>query len=278
METQSLSMLVHGLPKAGKSLLSASTPTPRLYLDVEMAARFLPFRAIEWDPRTPPPEPDDSWDTAVVHVLSWQDADLAVKWLLSGQHPFVSCSLDSISELQQRYLEHVAGRAQVQTQQWGGALREVAGMLRDLRDLTAHKTHPLQAVCVTCMTKVAKDGRYYPHLQGQLRDMISYLFDITAFLDNVPDAQGVETRMLYTRKTPRFLAGERVGGRIPPALTLPDISGKTLEEVAAKNITFQALIWEIYKDHAAIEAPATVDTTPSDFSQPMIDPNDIQND
>jgi len=274
---QSLSMLVHGPSKAGKSLLAASTPTPRLYLDVEMAARFLPLKAIEWNAKSAPPVPDGTWDTVVVPIREWMDAVNAVKWLLSGKHPFVSVSLDSVSELQQRYLEHIAGRASVQVQQWGSALREVAGLIRDLRDLTGHPTNPLQAVVVTAMTKVKQDGRYYPFLQGQLQDSIPYLLDITAFLDNEPGPGGIEQRKLYTRKTPKYLAGERVGGRIPPILILPDVSGATQEEVSAKNITFSALIQAVYSTHTAISAPAAVDTTPSDFGShgPMLDPDDM---
>lgn len=269
-------MLIHGPSKAGKSLLAASTPAPRLYLDVEMAARFLPLRAVVWDPRMPPPTPSPEWDTAVVPVRTWADAVAAVKWLTSGKHSFISASLDSVSELQQRYLESIAGRGSVQVQQWGSALREVAGMIRDLRDLTQHPTNPLQAVVVTAMTKVAADGRYVPHLQGQLRDSVPYFMDITAFIDNVPGPNGVEERRLYTRKTPKYLAGERVGGRIPPILTLPDVSGSTLEEVASKNITFQALIATVYAGTAGIAAPAAVDTTPSDFSHgPILDADDV---
>jgi hypothetical protein len=48
-----LSMIIHGYSKVGKSLLGASTPWPRVLFDVEAAARFLPIKAISWDPANP---------------------------------------------------------------------------------------------------------------------------------------------------------------------------------------------------------------------------------
>lgn len=266
--TQSLTMLIHGPSKAGKSLMGASTPAPRVLLDVEAAARFLPVRAVSWDPKGPPPGPDGTWDTAVVQVLTWQDAVSALKWLQSGKHGFRSAVLDSVSELQARYLEHVAGRGQVKLQDWGGALRELRGFCSDLRDLTANRVRPLEAVVITSMTKIEQDGRSYPWLQGQMKTVIPYLMDVIAFIDVVPNKQtGAEERFLYTRKTKTYLAGERVGGRIPPTLKLPDVSGETLEEIAEKNTAFERLIEMVYALHSkGIAAPAVVDTADSPFA------------
>jgi hypothetical protein len=179
---QALTMLVHGPSKSGKSSLAASTPPPRLLLDVESASRFLPLKSVDWDPIDPPPKLDKSWDTAVVAVRSWQDAVNAYGWLHSGDHPFNSVSVDSISELQYRYIEHVAGRSQVKIQDWGTALREVGGFVRDLRDLTFHPTHPLAAVVLTAMTREDNKGILRPQLQGQLQWVIPYLMDVTAYL------------------------------------------------------------------------------------------------
>ena len=93
---QSLTMLVHGPSKAGKSLLGASTPAPRLLLDVEAAHRFLPIKSVIWDPKGPPPVYDGTWDTAVVNVRVWNDALAALSWLQSGKHPFKSAIIDSV--------------------------------------------------------------------------------------------------------------------------------------------------------------------------------------
>jgi hypothetical protein len=47
--------------------------------------------------------------------------------------------------------------------------------------------------------------------------------------------------MLLTRKRDRWVAGERVGGRIPPVLALPTVTGETPEERAASNVTIQRI-------------------------------------
>jgi hypothetical protein len=256
-----LSMLVHGYSKVGKSLLAASTPWPRVILDVEAAARFLPIKAVTWEAANPPPsapkitDGEPEWDTAVVPIRSWSDALKVLDWLKQGDHPFVSVSVDSISELQYRYIEHVAGRDTMKIQDWGAALREVGGFVRDLRDLTQHPTHPLSAVVLTSMTKEDNQGIMRPYLQGQLKDQIPYLPDVCAWLYVAADDQGVETRWLQTRRMDNKEAGERVGGRIPPIIKLPQVTGDTEDEIRAKNVTFDRLIKMVFKGRG-IAAPA----------------------
>ena len=250
--------------KSGKSLLCVSTPAPRVLLDVEAAARFLPLRAKEWDPSDPPPVADGTWDTAVVSIRRWTDALSTLQWLTEEEHPFKSASVDSISELQARYVEHIAGRSQVKIQQWGEALREVGWFVRDLRDLTMHPTRPLDAVVLTAMQREDNKGVLRPHLQGQLQYVIPYLMDITAALLVTEDDDGNEIRQLLTRRRAGIEAGQRVGGKIPPLMTLPDVSGATDEEVVKKNRTYQLIMREVFKSKAAIKnVPAPpVDTAP----------------
>jgi len=262
-----LSMLVHGPSKAGKSLMGASTPWPRVILDVESAARFLPIKATHWEPDQPPPAApkitngQPEWDTAVVPIRTWQDAIHVLGWLKQGDHPFRSATVDSISELQYRYVEQAAGRDQMKIQDWGSALREVGGFVRDLRDLTMHPTKPLEAVVITAMTKEDQQGWMRPYLQGQLGTQIPYLMDVTAWLYVEPDAEGVETRYLQTRRMNQKEAGERVGGRIPAIIALPQVVGDTEDAIRAKNTTFEKLIKMVYKGKG-ISAPAQTQTTP----------------
>lgn len=262
---QALTALVHGPSKAGKSLMGVSTPAPRVLLDVEAAYRFLPIRSVIWDPAKAPPEPDGTWDTAVVDVRKAKDAEQALKWLQSGKHGFKSVTLDSVSEYQARVLDDITGRSQAKLQDWGEVLRRLRGYIGDLRDLTTHPTNPLEAVVVTSMSKVEQDGRSYPWLQGQMKTIIPYLLDLILYVDVVPSREtGEEERFLYSRKTKTYLAGERVGGRIPPVLKMPIVTGETMEEIAASNVTFTRLIGLVYALHnKGISAPAVVDTSES---------------
>lgn len=227
---RALSILVHGHSKVGKSTFSVSTPVPRLYLDVESASRFLPITKVVWDPaREQPPVYDGTWDTCVVYVREYQTVMQVYAWLNSGQHPFKSVILDSVSELQVRCLDQIAGRDKVQTQHWGDMLRNMGGLLRDLRDLTMHPTNPQEAVVLTAMTRNI-DGMYRPHLQGQMASTIPYLYDICAYLyveqipQEDPSLPPIEVRRLLTRKHPMFEAGERVQGRLPMVVDHPNIS------------------------------------------------------
>jgi hypothetical protein len=261
-------MLVHGYSKVGKSLLAASTPAPRLYLDVESASRFLPINAVMWDPRDPPPSAAEmkkvGADTAVVSIREWTDATQALEWLTQGQHDFKSISLDSVSELQYRNVEHIAGRGTVKIQDWGQVLREVGGYIRDLRDLTFHPTNPIEAIVVTSMSKENKAGILAPQLQGQMAAVIPYLLDICAYLYVETDENGNEARWLLTRRRDGKEAGERVNGRVPPLLKLPVVSGATLEDIRKKNITFQLIMRKVFAQGApAVEKPAHVEVVPA---------------
>lgn len=256
-KNQALTMLVHGYSKVGKSLLAASTPPPRLYLDVENASRFLPLVSKEWDPLDAPPVADGTWDTAIVPVRAWEDATMALDWLKTGEHPFRSVSVDSVSELQYRNVEHIAGRNQVKIQDWGQVLREVGGFVRDLRDLTFHPEHPLDAVCITAMSRTDKDGILRPHLQGQMAAVIPYLLDVCAYLFVDTDDKGVEIRRLLTRRRDNKEAGERVGGKIPALMNLMQVNGATDADVIKKNINFQLIMKKVFAQSGpAVAAPA----------------------
>lgn len=271
---QAISLLVHGYSKVGKSLLGVSGPTPRLLLDVESAARFLPIVPITWDPQDAPPEPDGTWDTAVVAVRSWGDAVSALTWLKTGQHPFKSTCVDSISELQYRLMEFLApNQTQLKMQDWGAALRHMGAFVRGLRDMTMHPTNPLDAVVMTSMSKMTTNGWLKPYLQGQMQDVIPYIPDICAYLYVDTDSEGNETRHLLTRRRGQIEAGERVQGKVPPLLNLPVVSGSTLEEIRKKNVTVMALRKKIFQDQSLIKEQKVVAQTPT-ATVPVVGPSE----
>ena len=83
------------------SWFGVSGPAPRLVLDSEGGSRFTPGRKITWDPAAyaPPEAPvDDSWDTCIVTVHNWSVVERVMAWLQSGQHPFRTVVLDSLTE------------------------------------------------------------------------------------------------------------------------------------------------------------------------------------
>lgn len=261
---KTLTALIHGPAKVGKSMLGASTPPPRLILDVELGSNFLPVNAhVMGNIRDPWPKPDGSWDTVIVEILSWDDAEYVLNKLQTRPHPFVSVSLDSLAALQNRLIFKVSGTDAVDRQDWGEILRLLQNFCEQLRDMTRHPKYPVDAVVVLCPT-VGKEieqsngktiTHFGPHLRGQISTNSPYIFDVTGYLYTAHERQTgadgksikqVETRYLRTRRLPTIEAGERVQGRIPEVLKLPQISG-TPQEVITKNNTFAKLIELVYK-------------------------------
>jgi hypothetical protein len=213
--------MVYGESKVGKSSFAVTAPYPRLMLDVEGGHRFLPINVKYWDPLTEePPQADGTWDTVVVQVREYDVVIKAFQWLQSGKHQFKSLIIDSISELQVKCMDNIAGTEQMKMQQWGELLRHMGALLRDLRDLTMHPTQPLEAVILTAMARKGQDGVYRPYLQGQLAIQAPYFYDILGAItvETMPNPdplqQPFQVRRMYVERTPEYEAGERVQGRL----------------------------------------------------------------
>jgi hypothetical protein len=190
-------------------------------LDVEGGHRFLPIVVKYWDPlREEPPVADGTWDTCVVQIRDYDTVLKTFQWLQLGKHQFKSLIIDSVSELQVKCLENIAGKQQMSQQQWGELLRHMGALLRDLRDLTMHPTAPLEAVVLTAMARSGQDGRSRPYLQGQLAIQAPYFYDILGAVTieefpNPDPTQGpYRVRRMYVERTPLYEAGERVQGRL----------------------------------------------------------------
>lgn len=218
---RSLTVMVYGDSKVGKSTFAVTAPYPRLMLDIEGGHRFLPIVPKYWDPmREEPPLADGTWDTVVVPVRDYDTVLKAYQWLQAGKHHFKSLIIDSISELQVKCMDNIAGTEQMKMQQWGELLRHMGGLLRDLRDLTMHPTTPLEAVVLTAMSRVTQDGTHRPYLQGQLAIQAPYFYDILGaltieeFQNPDPMQPPYKLRRMYVERTREYEAGERVQGRL----------------------------------------------------------------
>lgn len=227
-EERAISWLIHGRSKVGKSTIADTQPAPRLHLDAEggMGTRFLKSRKVKWDPiREAPPDADGSWDTCVVHVRDYDVIKRVYQWLESGQHEFKSVTLDSISEIQQRAVDSIAGLDQMKTQQWGELLREVSAMIRRFRDLTNHPTNPLISVLMVAMSHQTGDPPVWkPYMQGAIASRLPYYVDVCGYMFVDRDDDGQETRRLLVAQHPEFEAGERVGGVLGQVVDDPNIA------------------------------------------------------
>ena len=248
---RSLTVMVYGESKVGKSSLAVTAPYPRLMLDVEGGHRFLPIIVKYWDPlREEPPIADGTWDTVVVTVRDYDTVLKTYQWLQLGKHHFKSLIIDSVSELQVKCLENIAGVNQMTQQQWGELLRHMGALLRDLRDLTMHPTNPLEAVVLTAMARIDKDGRYRPYLQGQLAIQAPYFYDILGAItveermNPDPTQLPYKVRRMYVERTNSYEAGERVQGRL----------GKVVEQ---ENMSIEKMLDIVFGPKQAAAAETT---------------------
>lgn len=212
MTTRAWSLLVHGGPKVGKSRLGDTAPAPRLILDAEGGYRFTDSVKTAWNPQLDaPPAADGTWDACVVTVRDYAALQYAYSWLASGQHPFRSVVLDSISEIQQRCIDAIAGTEQMKTQDWGELLRRMSTLVRQFRDLTFHPTNPIEAVVIIAMTRQV-EGVWKAYVQGQLGTTLPFYVDTLAYLYHDTDASTGERHLrLLTADHPQFEAGDRTG-------------------------------------------------------------------
>lgn len=226
-----ISVIVHSASKVGKSTLANTSPAPRLLLDVEAAYRFLDGAQTFWDPmQGPPPNADGTWETCVVKVFDYKTFQQASMWLRSGHHPFNSVIVDSITELQVRCKNQIRSENEDMDQRrWGALLDHMEGVIRELRDLTEHPTKPISALVVTAMT-TNREGRWRAYVQGQLAVKLPYFFDVIGYLyvepvrvnpDDPTDLTTVDVRRMLVGPHPQIEAGERVQGRLPTVIDVP---------------------------------------------------------
>jgi len=231
---QGISALVHGLAKAGKSSLADSGPPPRLILDIEGTSFWTPSRKVYWQPEYEPvPRWDESWDSCVVLAREARTINATYRILASGQHPFKSASVDSVTEFQQRIIDERVGYDKIGRDDWGVLLRQVSWATRQWRDLITHPTNPLWTVTFVAGTHLdGKTAKWRPLVQGQVGDFLPYYVDVLGYLGAMPD----QSRHLLIGPHPQYETGERVGGRLPYSLPIgyPGRSGYTMESMLAQ--------------------------------------------
>ena len=230
MTNRAMSILVHADTKVGKSTFGATAPKPMLLLDAEAAYRFLPGNKVFWDPmKDAPPQHDGSWEICVVIVREYTTMVRAFEWLNSGQHPFRSVVVDSISEIQKRLKDSLRTLdEQMDQRKWGQVLDHMEWLVRGLRDLTEHPTHPIEAIILTSMT-TQRDGKWRPYVQGQLAVTMPYFLDVIGYMfvqeipNEDPTQPGRKIRRLLVSPHPQFEAGERVQGRLGEIVDEPTV-------------------------------------------------------
>lgn len=223
MNHRSLTLVVHGESGAGKSWLADTAPAPRLVFDVEGGVRFTPSKKIAWDPRNPPPTAD-GLETVVITTTDLDDIRRAFDWLQQGKHPFRSVVIDSLTEVQKRMIDELAGTSQLTMQHFGELFRRVDALVRNFRDLTMHPTNPLDVVVF--VTGSREKGQEHavvrPALQGSEAEQIGYNVDVMLYLGISVNAEGEVERRAQFIQLEGIAAKDRTG-KLGPSMTSPTI-------------------------------------------------------
>lgn len=203
-----------------------------------------------WNPvEGPPPRHDDTWDVVVVPVNQWVTLTQAYTWLLTAPHDFRTLIFDSITEAQRRLKKALVGTEQMKIQHWGLLLTQMDDLIRGMRDLVLAPGTSLQVVMFIAETAM-RDGKWRPHMQGQIRDALPYFMDIVGYLYRVaedvtgPNGQPTgesrkSTRLLISQDVaPNIEAGERVQGRLGDTVVEPNIT-QMLADIFGEHITNQ---------------------------------------
>lgn len=247
-QQSTLTALIHGESGVGKSDLADTIPGPRLILDAEGGSEYTPSWPKQiWNPNFPPPgmpgcEPHLQQITQTVRVIvqDWQTWLRVHQWIQSGQHPFVSMVLDSLTEIQKRCRDNIRGTEQMQLQHWGTMLIEMETVVRQLRDLAKSPYNPLMNVIMLSLTDLNKD-RGRPLLQGSLQVALPGFVDVVGYMsaNPSPDGQTLQ-RWLLVQPYGQYVAKDRTkvithylsqGGYIPIRdHGRPELGGWTLQE------------------------------------------------
>lgn len=181
--SEKLAAVIHGESGAGKSYFGGTAPAPRLILDAEGGSRFIRSNrpSIKWNPSTEqPPEFDGTWNACFVDVFNWNTFYNAYQWLASGQHPFQSVVIDSLTEVQKRLVDDIAGIDQPTLQDWGTIGRNMEDIIRKFRDLSRHPSSSINVIML-CLSHL-RDGETRPFLKGQLELSLPAFVDVVGYL------------------------------------------------------------------------------------------------
>lgn len=229
MAEDSISILAYGGAGTGKTTLGLTGPSPTLLLDSETGSRFIDKkRKVMWNPAKGEAIPDISGikdAVVVVRIAEWGNVEAVMKHLRSHKHPFRTLVFDSISEVQNKAKKHI-NSGQFKIQDWGELGRAMGDLLRELRDIAADPDSPIMVLYQISIAEHSpatdeSPETWGPLLEGSVRKIAPYLFDITALISmdmvpsnpNDPFSPKVKSQSFYTDSSnPNISAKSRVPG------------------------------------------------------------------
>lgn len=248
-QTATFTALIHGESGVGKSVLADTTPPPRLILDAEGGSEYTPSWPKQiWNPNYAPPGmqgcapgQEQCAETVRVLVQDWATWTRVMYWLTNGFHPFISVVMDSLTEIQKRCRDNIAGTDKMQTQDWGTLLIEMETAIRRLRDMAKSEHFLLKNVIFLALVD-EKKGRGRPFVQGALQQALPGFVDLVAYQYTEPMADGMTlAHKILIQPYGQFVAKDRthiLSRTFGPVITIrdidrPDLGGYTLGDMVS---------------------------------------------
>lgn len=208
-ESGSVKMLVYSQAGMGKTVLTATLPSPIL-ISAESGALSLKRQNLE---RIFGVETGGiCYNIPMIVINSMDDLVECYNWALQSPEAaqFQSIALDSISEIGEVVLSNAKKTSKDPRQAYGELIEQMTRIIRSFRDLPKN-------VYMTCKMDSAKDEltgvtKYGPSLPGaKLSKEIGYFFDEVFRIGVNKDEQGVPYRFLQTQPDIQYEAKDRSG-------------------------------------------------------------------
>lgn len=226
---RNISMLIHGLSDAGKTVLASCSPdlnpkevqvvSDTIFLDSEggMISHITQGAGIIV-PRYPE-DPDALVD-------SKKTATAAIEYIMANKSWIRNVAFDSLDRFQELELDRSVKEKKhdrPEMQDWGDILQTVERLCRSLPTWGAN-------IVVTCHSADDKDAndklvKRMPFLRGSIQSKISSYFDVVGYYELTRDDKGQELRRLHVKGSNQSYARSRLGGCLPAVIDNPTIPG-----------------------------------------------------
>ena len=177
-------LLLHGQPKIGKTSLLETTLGPRLLIDTEAGTDWVnePYVRLDELNGKPPDGVDDPKTTSIYRLTDPFRLDSVLDWVLKGDTPYRSVSLDSVTDWQEQMKTHLFGPGHaMEVQDWGTLYSKCAGPLNKLRLDIPARTDVAQIV-VCALSRPDSTDKPVIAVEGKLQRILAQHMDTVGYL------------------------------------------------------------------------------------------------
>lgn len=201
---ESFTTLIYGAPKTGKSTLASQFESP-LFLATEAGLNSL--------------------ETYNVMIDSWTTFLVACKEISAGGHQFKTIVIDTVDNLFDLCSVFICKRNNIQYEgdlEWGKGFKFVKDEFRRAINKLSLLPYGLVFISHTDLvdikTRTGTLSRYEPSVSKRIREDLLGMCDFVFYCD-IEDTEDGEKRILHTKPTKDFVAGDRTG-RFPPQIDM----------------------------------------------------------